>query len=233
MICACQPVHPVVVPLVVVPVVVEPVPVVVALTVDDHVPLVVVVVVSEPLVVLAVVVLVVDVVEVLATEPVVVPVPVVDPPVVVLVASVVPVPVVVLLVLVVVTTFSVMTIFLLDSVPVSRSLTVTVTLPAFLNLRALSIERVPFTSVCAVSGKVAFGSPSTRMITCLLYVVSTELSFLIAEMLIFVDVLMSTVSAAVMLNHLSVFTGALRQTPSLQPFGQVVWVVPIFCLLTH
>lgn len=52
--------------------------------------------------------------------------------------------------------------------------------------------------------------------------VSTELSFLIAEMLIFVDVLMSTVSAAVILNHLSVLIGALRQTPSLQPFGQVV-----------
>lgn len=113
-------------------------------------------------------------------------------------------------------------IFLLDSVPVSRSLTVTVTLPTFLNLRALSIERVPLTRVCAVSGKVAFGSPSTRIMTCLLYAVSTELSFLIADILIFVDVLTSTVSAAVIVNHFSVLTGALRQTPSLQPFGQFV-----------
>jgi len=117
---------------------------------------------------------------------------------------------------------SVTIIFLFDSVPVSRSLTVTVTLPTFLNLRALSIERVPLTRVCAVSGKVAFGSPSTRMITCLLYAVSTELSFLIADILIFVDVLTSTVSAAIIVNHFSVLTGVLRQTPSLQPFGQFV-----------
>ncbi len=208
-------------PVPVVPVVVEPVPVVVAPPVDDHVPLVVVAVASEPLVVLAVVVpVVVPVVDVLV-EPVVVAVLVVVPPVVVvLVVSLAPVPVVVLLP--VVTTFSVTMIFLLDSVPVSRSLTVTVTLPTFLNLRALSIERVPLTRVCAVSGKVAFGSPSTRMITCLLYAVSTELSFLIADILIFVDVLTSTVSAAVIVNHLSVFTGALRQTPSLQPFIQFV-----------
>lgn len=210
------------VPVPVVPVVVEPVPVVVAPPVDDHVPLVVVVVVSEPLVVLAVVVpVVVPVVDVLV-EPVVVAVlVVVVPPVVVLVASLTPVPVVVVL-LPVVTTFSVTMIFLLDSVPVSRSLTVTVTLPTFLNLRALSIERVPLTRVCAVSGKVAFGSPSTRIMTCLLYAVSTELSFLIADILIFVDVLTSTVSAAVIVNHFSVLIGALRQTPSLQPFGQFV-----------
>lgn len=204
---------PVVVLVVVPVVVVQLVPVVVHVVVESVEPDVV-----DPVVEFVVPVVVAPVVPVVSE--VVVPVVVVADPVVVPVVVVPLIP-------------SVTVIFLLDSVPDVMSLTVTVTLPTFLNFKALSSVRVPFARVCAVSGNEALGSPSTRIITCLLYVVSIELSFLTAEIVTPVAILILTVSNIVIVNHLRVFTGVSIQAPSLHPFGHVVWMAPIFCLLTH